>query len=148
MSELSPYDRELIMSGRPFGVFVDTDEVIRGVEVHIGVVAELLGTDRAESATAPMGLVFWFNPDSPHDINAMATLHLFAVAGMSVWEVPLLHGPVLITGWHDRELVGMTREQRRALKYSHPGPWWRYGLVLRWRTRQDRRRRQAARRRK
>ncbi|GLE59032.1 hypothetical protein NJBCHELONAE_43430 [Mycobacteroides chelonae] len=148
MSELSADDRELILSGRPFGLFLDTDDVIRGVEVHAGVVAQLLGTERAESATTTKGLVFWFDPDSADDINQMATLHLFAIAGLSVREVPLLHGPVLITGWADGVPTGLTREQRKAFKYRHPGPWWRYEVVLQWRTRQDqRRRRRAARRR-
>ncbi|WP_132862938.1 hypothetical protein [Mycobacteroides abscessus] len=149
MSEVSAHDRELISSGRPFGLFLDTDDVIRAVEVHAGVVAQLLGTERAESATTTKGLVFWFDPHSVHGINQMATLHLFAIAGVSVREVPLLHGPVVITGWVDGAPAGLTREQRKAFKYRHPGPWWRYELVLQWRSRQDeRRRRRAARRRK
>lgn len=149
VAELSAFERDLILSGRPYAVFVDTDESMRAVEVHDGVVAQYVGTERAESATARGGLVFWFDRDSPHAINQMATLNLFAVSGLSVREVPLLHGPVLITGWADGAMVGMTGEHRQALKQAHPGPWWRYEVVLQWRARQDERhRRRAARRRK
>ncbi|MDM2402097.1 hypothetical protein PP613_23470 [Mycobacteroides abscessus] len=149
MGELSAYERDLILSGRPYAVFLDIDDSIRAVELHADVVAQYVGTDRAESATVKGGLVFWFDADSRHDINQMATLHLFAASGLSVREVPLLHGPVLITGWSGDAPSGMTGEHRKALKRSHPGPWWRYEVVLRWRSAQDvRRRRRAARRRK
>jgi hypothetical protein len=144
MSELSAAERDLILSGRPYVLFLDTDDSIRAVELHADVVAQYVGTDRAESATAKGGLVFWFDGDSRLDINRMATLHLFAVSGMSVREVPLLHGPVLITGWAGDGPSGMTGEHRRALKRSHPGPWWRYELVLRWRSAQDEHRRRLA----
>jgi hypothetical protein len=58
-------------------------------------------------------------------VNWMATLNLFAAARLSAWTVPLVHGPVLITGVHqDGKPKGLSDAQLKVLgSVAGPNRW-------------------------
>ena len=113
-----PYEQALIWSDSDVGIIVTADEQMHLVAITDRVVTDCVGTP-VDTFTAGAGLVFWFGPaDSGPAVNRMATLNLFAAAAMSARVVPLLHGPVLITGVDQAgKPLGLSR---RNLSCSNP----------------------------
>lgn len=115
------------------------------VEISPRVVTDSV-SDPVDTITARDGVVFWFRAtDSSPAVNRMATLNLFATAGLSARTVPLLHGPVLITG-ADRhgKPIGLSDAQLKALK-SGPEPNWWAKTILQARAHRSQHRRRARR---
>jgi hypothetical protein len=97
------------------------------------VVTECVG-EPADTLTARGGVVFWFRPTDPNtEVNRMATLNLFAAASMSARRVPLLHGPVLITGADEHgNPIGLSDTQFKLLKSGpEPNRWAKRTLQAR-----------------
>lgn len=120
-----PYEQALMWSDSDVGIIVTADEQMHLVAITHRVVTDCVGTP-ADTFTARAGLVFWFGPaDSSPAVNRMATLNLLAAAAMSARVVPLLHGPVLITGV-DRagKLLGLSKAQVELLESGSSPNWW------------------------
>lgn len=111
-----PYEQALLWAGSDVGIVVPPDEQMHLVAISDAVVNDSVG-DPADTLTAHGGVVFWFDStDSSPAVNRMATLNLFAAARLSAWTVPLLHGPVLITGVdQDGKPVGLSEAQLQLL---------------------------------
>jgi len=120
-----PYEQALMWSDSDVGIIVTADEQMHLVAITHRVVTDCVGTP-ADTFTARAGLVFWFGPaDSSPAVNRMATLNLLVAAAMSARVVPLLHGPVLITGV-DRagKLLGLSKAQLELLESGSSPNWW------------------------
>jgi hypothetical protein len=75
-----------------------------------------------------------------HMRSGIYTLNLFAAAGMSARAVPLLHGPVLITGVDpDGKPIGLSKAQLEFLG-SGPEPNWWARIILQARAHRSERR--------
>lgn len=120
-----PYEQALLWSESDVGIVIGPDEQMHVVGMSQHVVAECVG-DTVDTLTARGGVVFWFRPTDPNpEVNRMATLNLFAAAGMSARTVPLLHGPVLITGADQcGNPTGLTDAQFKLLKSGPEPNWW------------------------
>jgi hypothetical protein len=124
----------------PVGILVPPDDTMRLVPIGARVVAAHISPS-AESLTAELGLVFWFDT-ATHllPINRMATFNLHAVSMFSLRTVPLLRGPVLITSIRAGHPEGLTSDQITALR-NEPEPAWAAGWLMRIRVHGDTRRR-------
>jgi hypothetical protein len=138
-----PYERALLWAGSDVGIVVPPDEQMHLVGICESVVTDSVG-DPVDTLSARAGVVFWFGSTDPSPaVNRMATLNLFAAARFSAWTVPLLHGPVLITGVdQDGKPIGLSQAQLGLLQ-SGPGPNWWARLILHGRERRSERRRRA-----
>jgi hypothetical protein len=141
-----PYEQALLWAGSDMGIVVAPDEQMHVVAVNDTVVDDSVG-DPADTLTAHGGVVFWFgSTDSRPAVNRMATLNLFAAARLSAWTVPLLHGPVLITGVdHDGKPIVLSQAQLQLLR-SGAGPNRWATMILQARERRAERRRRARKR--
>jgi len=138
-----PYEQALLWAGSDVGIVVPPDEQMHLVAISDAVVNDSVG-DRADTLTAHGGVVFWFGSTDPSPaVNRMATLNLFAAARLSAWTVPLLHGPVLITGVdQDGKPSGLSEAQLQLLRFgAGPNRW--ATMILRARERRAERRRRA-----
>ena len=138
------FDRDeqaLPWAGSQVGIVVAPDEEMRLVAIGEAVVADSVG-DPVDTLTAVGGVVFWFcSTDRSSAVNRMATLNLFAATKFSALTVPLLYGPVLITGVDGHgKLTGLSRDQFGLLK-AGPSPNWWARLILQARQRRSERRR-------
>jgi hypothetical protein len=138
-----PNEQALLWAGSDVGIVVDRDEQMHLVAIDDAVVSDSVGHP-ADTLTAHAGVVFWFCSTDPSPaVNRMATLNLFAAATLSARTVPLLHGPVLITGVdEDGKPIGLSEAQLELLG-SGPGPNWWAKMILRARERRAERRRGA-----
>jgi hypothetical protein len=120
-----PYEQALLRSESDVGIVIGPDEQMHLVGMNQHVVTECVG-DTADTLTARGGVVFWFRPmDRSPEVNRMATLNLFAAAGMSARTVRLLHGPVLITGADEHgNPTGLSNAQFKLLKSGPEPNWW------------------------
>lgn len=126
---------------------VSPDEQMHLVEISPRVVTDSV-SDPVDTITARDGVVVLVPRnrfESSPAVNRMATLNLFATAGLSARTVPLLHGPVLITG-ADRhgKPIGLSDAQLKALK-SGPEPNWWAKTILQARAHRSQHRRRARR---
>lgn len=143
-SRLSAQDVALLEALVPVGIVVPPDETMKLVPISADVVITCVGAS-AESLTVEHGLVFWFDPATPSNpINRMATLNLHAVSKFSIRTVPLLHGPVLITGMRAGRPDGLSFDQIRALRTERE-PAWVTGWLMHIRVEGDKRRRRRSR---
>lgn len=107
--------------------------------MHLVAISDRVVTDcvgaQSETLTGSGGVVFWFREAaSALPVNRMATLNLFAATWMSAFTVPLLRGPVLITGADPHGgAIGLSGPQFQLLK-SGPGANWWQRIILRLRT--------------
>lgn len=138
-------DQALLRAGSQVGIVVSPDKRMHLVALGDSVVADTVGHP-VDTLTAVGGVVFWFCSTDPSSaVNRMATLNLYAATTFSALAVPLLYGPVLITGVDEHgTLTGLSHEQFELLK-SRPSPsrWAR--LILQARQGHSQRRRRAAR---
>ena len=137
-----PYEQALIWSDSDVGIIVTADEQMHLVAITDRVVTDCVSAP-VDTLTARAGLVFWFGSTDSSAVNRMATLNLLAAAAMPARAVPLLHGPVLITGV-DRagKPLGLSGAQLQLLQ-SGRGPNWWARAVLQVRVHRSRRRRRA-----
>lgn len=144
-SRLSAQDVALLEALVPVGIVVLPDETMKLVPINADVVITCVGAS-AESLTVEHGLVFWFDAAATdlNPINRMATLNLHAVSKFSIRTVPLLHGPVLITGMRAGRPDGLSFDQIRALRTERE-PAWVTGWLMHIRVEGDKRRRRCSR---
>jgi hypothetical protein len=137
-------EHALLWAGSHVGTVVSPDERMHLVAIGEEVVADSIG-DPVDTLTAVGGVVFWFcSTDRSSAVNRMATLNLLAATKFSALTVPLLYGPVLITGVDEHgALTGLSRKQFGLLK-AGPSPSWWARLILQARQRCSQRRRRAA----
>ena len=140
-----PYEQALLWTESDVGIVVTPDEQMHLLAISDRVVTDSVGHS-VDTLTGGAGVVFWFGATDPSvAVNRMATLNLFAAAGMSARAVPLLHGPVLITGVDpDRKPIGLSKAQLEFLG-SGPEPNWWARIILQARARRSERRRRALR---
>jgi hypothetical protein len=138
-----PYEQALIWGNDDVGIVITSDQEMRLVKMGDRIIADCLEGAPAQSISADAGLRFWFQMlDSGRRVNRMATLNLFAVAKLSACAVPLLHGPVLITGaGPNGQPAGLSNDQLTLLGADSPNRWQLTILRLRalWRDRGRRR---------
>ena len=138
-----PYEQALMWTQARLGI-ITTDEHMHLIAISDSVVTDSIG-EPADTLTArESGVVFWFRATDPHAaINRMATLNLFAAARMSARTVPLLCGPVLITGSDPRGKPGGLSDAQLRLLKSGPEPNWWERAILQTRVYRSQRRRSA-----
>ncbi|KEF95046.1 hypothetical protein K883_05231 [Mycobacterium sp. TKK-01-0059] len=132
---MDPYEQALLWTQAQLGIVVTVEERMHLVAISDHVVTDCIGK-QVETLTARGGVVFWFGHAGRNaPVNRMATLNLFAAATMSAFTLPLLRGPVLITGADPRgNPSGLSGSQFQLLK-SGPGANWRQRLIFRLRER-------------
>lgn len=130
-----PYEQALLWMQAQLGIVVTAEERMHLVAISDHVVTDCIG-EQVETLTARGGVVFWFGHTGRNaPVNRMATLNLFAAATMSAFTVPVLRGPVLITGADpEGNPSGLSGSQFQLLK-SGPGANWRQRLIFRLRER-------------
>lgn len=118
---LSAEDERLVERGVPIGLHVDVDYVISLAEITATVVEDCVGS-HADSITVDDKIVFWFSGVGQWPgMNSMAVLFLLDATTLRARHVPLLWGPVLITGaGPDGQPRGLSEEQFSALGDSPP----------------------------
>ncbi|MCA2247513.1 hypothetical protein JF729_06845 [Mycobacterium intracellulare] len=128
---LDPYEQALLWTEAEVGILVTSDEQMHLVAIGDRVVADCVG-EQSETLTGRGGVVFWFR-EGALPVNRMATLNLLAATWISAFTLPLLRGPVLMTGADsDGGPAGLSGPQFQFLK-SGPGAnrWQRVVLRLR-----------------
>ena len=140
-----PYEQALLWTESDVGIVVTPDEQMHLLAISDRVVTDSVGHS-VDTLTGSVGVVFWFGATDPSvAVNRMATLNLFAAAGMSARAVPLLHGPVLITGVDpDGRPIGLSKAQLEFLG-SGPEPNWWARIILQARAHRSERRRRTLR---
>jgi hypothetical protein len=135
-----PYEQALLWTESDVGIVVTPDEQMHLLAISDRVVTDSVGHS-VDTLTGGAGVVFWFGATDPSvAVNRMATLNLFAAAGMSARAVPLLHGPVLITGVDpDGKPIGLSKAQLEFLG-SGPEPNWWARIILQARAHRSERR--------
>lgn len=123
---------------------IDTDGQMSLQPIAPRMMQDYLG-GHAEAVGVGSGIAFWFSAvGSWLTVNRMATLNLLAAGRYPPRSVPLLWGPVLITGTaDDGQPAGLTKAQIDALA-DGPVPNWFGRLVLIARENQAQRRRAKA----
>lgn len=141
---LSPDDKHLIAAGVEVGVAIDTKGDMSLQPIAPGMMRDYLG-GHVEAVGVGSGIAFWFSAvGSWPMVNRMATLNLLAAGQYPPRAVPLLWGPVLITGTaDDGQPAGLTKAQLDAIA-AGPAPSWFGRLVLTAREIQAQRRRAKA----
>lgn len=141
---LSPDDKRLIATGVDVAVAIDTNGQMSLQPIAPGMMQDYLG-GHVEAVGVGSGIVFWFSAvGSWPTVNRMATLNLLAAGHYPPRTVPLLWGPVLITGTaDDGKPAGLTNAQVDALA-DGPEPNWLGRIVLTARENQAQRRRSKA----
>ncbi|GAB4664128.1 hypothetical protein MOKP76_13850 [Mycobacterium avium subsp. hominissuis] len=132
---MDPYEQALLWTQAQLGIVVTAEERMHLVAISDHVVTDCIGK-QVETLTARGGVVFWFGHTGRiAPVNRMATLNLFAAATMSAFTLPLLRGPVLITGADPvGNPSGLSGSQFQLLK-SGPGANWQQRLIFRLRQR-------------
>ena len=140
-----PYEQALLWTESDVGIVVTPDEQMHLLAISDRVVTDSVGHS-VDTLKGGGGVVFWFGATDPSvAANRMAILNLFAAAGMSARAVPLLHGPVLITGVDpDGKPIGLSKAQLEFLG-SGPEPNWWARIILQARAHRSERRRRALR---
>jgi hypothetical protein len=141
---LSPDDKRLIAGGADVGVAIGANGQMALRRIAPGMMQDYLGV-HVEAVRAGSGIAFWFSAvGSWSTVNRMATLNLLAAGQYPPSAVPLLWGPVLITGTAaDGQPAGLTNAQVDALA-DGAAPNWFGLLVLTARENQAQRRRAKA----
>ena len=133
MNDLFDVDElALVRSSRPIALTVSPAGALGVVEVTAGVITEVVGGPHVDTVSSGHGIGFWFNAidQHRHPVNKMATLLLFATAGLAAREAPLLYGPVLVAS-HDAtgQPAGLSKTQIKMLRHGPKVTWrtkWRY----------------------
>ena len=133
MNDLFDVDElALVRSSRPIALTVNPAGALGVVEVTAGVITEVVGGPHVDTVSSGHGIGFWFNAidQHRHPVNKMATLLLFATAGLAAREAPLLYGPVLVAS-HDAtgQPAGLSKTQIKMLRHGPKVTWrtkWRY----------------------
>lgn len=138
---LSDNDDMLLDTGADIGIAIDPHEQMSLVAIDSEMLTEYLG-GHAEAVSVGSGIIFWFSATgSWKTVNRMATLNLLAASGELPRNVPLLWGPVLVTGsTASGSPRGLTDTQIDVLA-DGPQPTWLEQLVLSIRQRRAERRR-------
>jgi hypothetical protein len=138
-----PYEQALLWAESDVGIVITPDEQMHLLAISDRVVTDTVGHS-VDTLTGGAGVVFWFGATDPSvALNRMATLNLFATMGMSARAVPLLHGPVLITGVDpDGKPIGLSKAELEFLR-SGPKPNWWARIILQVRAHRSERRRRA-----
>jgi hypothetical protein len=126
-----PYELALLWSRSAVGVFVATDEQMHFVQIGPTVVADCLGNGAVQTLTTAGGIVFWFRARDPDLlINRMATLNVLVAGELAARSVPLLRGPVLISGFDPSGTPsGLSDGQIDRLKAEPQMSWWSERLL-------------------
>ena len=145
MNDLFDVDElALVRSSRPIALRVSPAGALGVVEVTAGVITEVVGGPHVDTVSSGHGIGFWFNAINQHrrPVNKLATLLLFATAGLAAREAPLLYGPVLVAS-HDAtgQPAGLSKTQIKMLRHG-PKVTWRTKWTLQRRAGRDTRRRQ------
>jgi hypothetical protein len=126
-----PYELALLWSRSAVGIFVAIDEQMHFVQIAPTVVADCLGNGAVQTLTTAGGIVFWFRADDADSlINRMATLNLLVAGEMAARSVPLLRGPVLISGLDPSGAAsGLSDDQLDRLTAEPDMTWWSERLL-------------------
>jgi hypothetical protein len=104
------------------GLIADHHDSLADARAVVDVVRGLSSMKGAQDLSALAGSV---GVCIGHMRSGIYTLNLFAAAGMSARAVPLLHGPVLITGVDpDGKPIGLSKAQLEFLGSGPEPNWW------------------------